>query len=259
VSTLHKKELLSGLKTKNWNVKLFTFKSIDSTNNCLKLLAETENPQGTIVIADHQSAGKGRQGRKWESHSGKNLLFSLLLRVHLTIERSGLLTFYAAVAIARAVEQMLNLKIECKWPNDLFLNRKKFSGILLENSFKQNLLNYSVIGCGINVNQNEFVGSFIHSPTSLSFETGKEINRILLFKEIIKQFDYLYNDIAENDFKFVMEEWKSRFKMKGANVIASTADSSLKGTIKDISDDGGLRLVTENGEQLLYKADIKLL
>ncbi len=121
---LSKKEILKGLKTRVVGKKLFVFESIDSTNACAKTLAETGTPEGTVVVADHQTAGRGRLGRTWNSEPGRNLLFSVVLRPTLPKESSGFLTFYSAVFIARALERVTGRPVECKWPNDILINAK---------------------------------------------------------------------------------------------------------------------------------------
>ncbi|HEX9615756.1 MAG TPA: biotin--[acetyl-CoA-carboxylase] ligase, partial [Bacteroidota bacterium] len=162
---LSKETLLSSLSTSLFGRKLFVFESIDSTNTCARTLAEAGMEEGAVVLAEYQTSGRGRHGRTWNAEPGENLLFSVLLRPAIPRTSAGFLTFFAAVSVAQALEEVSESRIECKWPNDLLLNGKKVSGILLENTFEKDRVDYSVIGIGINVNQSSFPNHLIPTAT----------------------------------------------------------------------------------------------
>jgi BirA family biotin operon repressor/biotin-[acetyl-CoA-carboxylase] ligase len=254
-----KQELLEGLHLHYLKPELFVFDSIDSTNNCLKLLADIGKGDGTVVIAEVQTEGRGRQGRSWQAEKGKNLLFSLLLRPPLTKRHGNLLTLYACVATALAVERLTNLTVEVKWPNDLLLNKKKFCGILLENSYQRQRLNHSVIGCGINVNQQKFSGEYTHKPTSLCLEIGHDINRVRLFQEILMTFDRMYAEVVEDDFSTTIKEWLVRCRMLGKKIKVEIDGEVVEGVALDIAPDGGLRFQTIDETRILYQAEVKII
>ena len=177
--------LRQGLKTQRFGNKIFTFDTIDSTNNCARALAGCWADEGTVIIAEQQTAGKGRLGRVWQANPNENLTFSIILRPTANPEQVNLLPLYVAVAVAQAIERTTSLKVECKWPNDLLVNNRKVAGILLEGSVKDNTLEYVVVGIGVNVNQVAFAHDLEGKATSLRLEGGKEVDRLLLFRELL--------------------------------------------------------------------------
>ncbi|MBI5463365.1 MAG: biotin--[acetyl-CoA-carboxylase] ligase, partial [Ignavibacteriales bacterium] len=130
---LSKAELQHELGVSVIGRKLFVFEEIDSTNLCAKVMADAGTEEGAVVIADHQTAGRGRRGRTWVDARGDNLLYSILLRPALSTDDLARLTFLVATAVARTVHATGNLTAECKWPNDVLIDGKKVCGILVEN------------------------------------------------------------------------------------------------------------------------------
>ncbi len=253
-----KEELQRGLKTRVIGKKIFAFDSIDSTNICVKTLAEAGAEEGAVVIAEHQTAGRGRLGRSWESTPGANLLFSVLLRPTVKKEQAGFLTFYAAVAVARAVEAVTGSTTECKWPNDVLLNGKKCCGILLENSLQGDTLHYSIIGIGLNVNQERFGDGLTEKATSLACELKQQFDRKQILQRILEELDSFYSDVKQSIFDRVLEEWNVRCTMFGRHVILARADREFSGTAVGLSPDGGLILQTPKGRITLYAGDVTL-
>lgn len=254
-----KEELLNGLNTAVLGNKLFVFESIDSTNTCAKTLAEAGMEEGATVLAEFQSEGRGRLGRSWLSEPGKNLLFSCILRPSLGKEQAGLLTFFAAIAVARALERFTNLHIECKWPNDLLLNGKKCCGILLENSLSGGKLVYAILGIGINVNQREFQNDIRLSATSLALEAGTEIDRKKLFQNIMRELDSLYNDVKKNQFTRMLTEWNDRCAMFGRDILIDCGGTTLSGRAMGLHNDGGLVVQTATGNEIVYAGDVTVI
>jgi BirA family biotin operon repressor/biotin-[acetyl-CoA-carboxylase] ligase len=253
---LSKKHLQHGLKTAVVGKKLFIFESIDSTNACAKTLAETGTPEGTVVISDHQTAGRGRLGRAWISAPGTNLLFSVVLRPTLPRESSGFLTFFSAVFIARALEQISGHEVECKWPNDILINGKKCCGILLENSYSQNSLDFSVVGIGINVNQSTFDGDLADRATSLFKEFGVEFDRTKLLQTLLREADMLLARLKEGGTNEIMHEWNKRCSMFGKPVTVSQGDTMVSGTALSLNAEGGLIVKTSTGQSTFYAGDV---
>lgn len=253
-----KEELQQGLVTRVIGRKLFVFDTIDSTNACGKTLGDAGTEDGAVIIADFQANGRGRHGRFWRADSGKNLMFSLLLRPSLAKDTSGLLTFYASVSIARAIESFTGSSIECKWPNDLLLNGKKCCGILLENSFQQHELSYSVIGAGVNVNQLDFGAQLQTKATSLAKELHTEFDRKQLFQKILQEFDALYVDVQKGNFVRILEEWITRCKMLGQMVTIVQGHDTISGTALRLKDDGGLIIKTTDGNSTVYAGDVTI-
>jgi len=251
-----KDEVSRGLETLVVGKRVFVFESIDSTNQCAKTLADTGAVDGTVVVADHQTSGRGRQGRTWESPPNSNLLLSIILRLPAEKQDAGLLTFLAAVSVARALEAVTSLHVECKWPNDLLLNGKKCCGILLENSFQGGRLLYSVVGVGININQAEFPGTLKNVATSIAVETGKLHERLEILRAILRSFDSLYREMHNSGFDRILREWNSRCTMFGRRVALESADRPVAGIAVGLSPDGGLVLQTSEGERVVHAGDI---
>ena len=254
-----KEELLHGITPRVIGSKLFVFDSIDSTNTCAKTLSEAGIEEGTVVFAEHQTAGRGRNGRTWLSEPQCNLLFSVVVRPQLPKEQTAFLTFYSAVSIAQAVEAVIGRSVECKWPNDLLLNGKKFCGILLESSFRQSTLDYSIIGIGMNVNQTAFEKEMKLRVTSLRLEEENEFDRKQLFQKILLSLDLSYSDVQSGNFQTIMKEWNSRCRMFGKPVTVEREHDRLSGTAIGLSADGGLMIKTPDGMSTVYAGDVSIL
>jgi BirA family biotin operon repressor/biotin-[acetyl-CoA-carboxylase] ligase len=254
-----KEELTRGLDSRVIGSKFFLFDSVDSTNACAKTLADAGIEEGAVVLTDFQTAGRGRNGRSWNSEAGQNLLFSVVLRPEFPRDQATFLTFYSAISIVRALEPELKTPLECKWPNDVLLNGKKFCGILLENSFQQDKLAYSVIGIGLNVNQKEFGEDLRDRATSLFFEQKKEFDRKRLFQKILLEMDKLYASVRAGDFHAVMEDWSKHCTMFGKTVKVIKSDETLSGTAVGLSPEGGLVVETSTGTSTVYAGDVSIL
>jgi BirA family biotin operon repressor/biotin-[acetyl-CoA-carboxylase] ligase len=253
------RELRKGLNTKAFGNRVFTFEKIDSTNNCARALANVGKEEGIVVIAEEQTAGKGRLGRSWEANRGENLTFSILLRPKVSPEAINLLPLSVGVAIAEAIERLTRLKVECKWPNDLLLNGKKVAGILMESSMKENTVDFVVVGVGLNVNQTQFSPNLQARATSLKLESKQEIDRARLFKEILASLEANYYAGLKTEFKSVMSSWLRRTPMLNKPIVISQQGTIISGFVRGLSPDGGLVLQTNGTEKTLYAGDVTIL
>ena len=175
------------------NYDIYRFDKLDSTNSHLLKLGDEGFPEGTVVIADEQTMGRGRFGRRWETEPLSSLLFSLLLRPKfLQPDEIFILTFAASVAVAEAIEDSVDIKPELKWPNDVLVEGKKVCGILLESSFGSRGLSHVVLGIGLNVNQAKFSPEIACKATSLFLSTGKKHDREEVFLSILKKFSLIH-------------------------------------------------------------------
>lgn len=256
---LTERELRKGLKTKSFGNRIYTFQTIDSTNNCAKALANVDAPEGMVVIAEEQTAGKGRLGRTWLANPGENLTFSILLRPQVAPDAVNLLPLYVAVTLAQALEGATNLKVECKWPNDLLINKKKVAGILIEGSVKEGGLEYVVVGLGVNVNQIQFPQDLRQKATSLRLEAKQEIDRVKLFREILTSFEADYKSTVASSFQSVIHSWLERATMINKPIAVSQHGNVLTGIVKGLSKDGGLILQTNGAAQTLFAGDVTIL
>jgi BirA family biotin operon repressor/biotin-[acetyl-CoA-carboxylase] ligase len=250
------KKKLNGRK---FGSKIFAFDTIDSTNNCARALAGCWAEEGTLVFAERQTAGKGRLGRSWLANPYENLTFSLVLRPTLPPEALNLLPLYAAVALAEAIEHETGLSVECKWPNDLLIGGKKSAGILLEGSIKEDGLDYVVLGIGVNVNQTSFPDDIARSATSLKVQAGREIDRILLLREILKTLETRYTAIMKKGFHNLIPLWLSRTTMLNKEISVTQDGTVISGIVKGLSPEGALILDAGGTEKTLFAGDVTIL
>lgn len=258
MSGLSKDTLQRELSTSLFGTKLFFFESIDSTNACAKTLAQAETPEGTVVITEFQSHGRGRHGRPWNARPGENLLFSVVLRPTLARASAGLLTFFAAVSVARGIEHVCGKPLEYKWPNDLLFHGRKTCGILLENSMDGENVDYSVVGVGVNVNQREFGNDLDGRATSLALELGRPVDRVKLFSAIMASMEHAYRDVRNGQFSDLLKEWNAHCTMFGNQVTVAQNNERITGKAVGLHTDGGLILETAAGIRTIYAGDISL-
>jgi BirA family transcriptional regulator, biotin operon repressor / biotin---[acetyl-CoA-carboxylase] ligase len=253
-----KEELQRGLTTKVFGRKLFVYDSIDSTNAYAKTFAIKGAEEGTVVLADHQTAGRGRFGRPWLAEPGSSLLFSVIIRPTFSKDTIGLLSFFAAAGIALAVESVTGKQCECKWPNDILMNGNKFCGILMESTFQKNELDFIIIGIGLNVNQKNFPGDLASKATSLSKECGTELDRRNVFCGIMLSLESFYTDVRKGNFTNVLTEWKARTTLFGKRIMLTQTTNIIDGVAIDLASDGGLVVETKTGQRVFHAGDVTL-
>lgn len=180
------------LNTKFLGRKIYYYDSIDSTNNKAKKIA-LEETEGTVVIAEQQIEGKGRLGRKWISPSGKGIWMSLILKPDVEPYNVGSITLLGAASVYKALENM-DIESQIKWPNDILIDGKKISGILTEMNAELNLINYLVMGIGININldKEDLPEELKNKATSIKIGQGQIIDRKKLLANILNEFERLY-------------------------------------------------------------------
>jgi len=204
----------------NWN-KIF-LEETDSTNSYLKALAADGASAGTVVIANRQSAGRGRLGRSFFSPGEKGIYMSILLRPEITLERAVLITSMAAVAVAEAIEQVSGIPAKIKWVNDIFINNKKVCGILTEAGIdaEKQTLDYAVLGIGVNVGTMEFPAELQTIATSVSNECGFFVSKETLMDAILKELERWYPTLWNGSF---LKESKKRSLLLGKEILVVDA------------------------------------
>ncbi len=176
----------------SWLGRSFTFfEELPSTNSYAKKVASEGSLHGALVLADHQTGGRGQSERQWHVQPKKNLTFSLVFEPQ-KAERFILLTLSCALAISEVINSRAKLLAKLKWPNDILFNGKKLCGILTETQFSGNHLERMVIGIGLNINQTDFAGGLENTATSLAIETGITYQREKLLAEILQKIEYRY-------------------------------------------------------------------
>lgn len=226
------------------------FETIDSTSKYLKNNFN-ELPDFTIVSADYQTNGKGRNDRQWISDKNTNLLFSLLIKNHEMMQNYASLSLYSAYLIATYLESIGLNKVSIKWPNDVYVNGKKICGILLEG----NIPSYLIIGVGLNVNQKEILDELlIHQFTSIYLETGKKVNMKELKENIFKSFiDSLYNKSINNEY---IEYANEHNYLKNMEVFVEISGKIEKVKVLKINEDNSLKVVCNGLEENLISGEV---
>lgn len=224
------------------------FEALDSTNDYGKILSGKQKVHGTLIVADTQTAGKGRRGRIWQSPKGSSISMSLCLEPKLPTERAAGLTLVMALSVASAIEEVTGASSQIKWPNDVVLNGRKICGILTEMFLREQ--DYVVIiGVGINVNILEFPPEIGNIATSLRLECGREISREALIKASMKHFETFYEKYeASGDFSLLKGEYEKRLVNRNSQVRVLDPQEPFEGIAKGIDDLGDLLVLCEDGQ-----------
>ncbi|MDD3520617.1 MAG: biotin--[acetyl-CoA-carboxylase] ligase [Actinomycetota bacterium] len=239
-------------------IKKIYFSEIESTNDyAVKNIEHIQNK--TVIIADVQTKGKGRNGRSWFSEKN-NLLVSLVLKPQInSSDISGIntLVHYAAVILSRVFKKKYNLDTEIKWPNDLRADGRKIAGILTEAVIKGDCVQGIIIGIGVNLNMNEKTIKKINQPaTSLNILTGVKINKDEFLDFFLNEFFLEYNKFLEQGFSLIEEEYKMLSMVLGKKVRVVVSDKEYCGIAKDIDNKGQLVLNCNDKEEIINIGDI---
>lgn len=254
------------LKTSIFGKYIYHLPEIDSTNSYAQRLAHEGAPEGTIVITDFQTKGRGRQIRKWESSKESNILMSLILRPSLKIEHVIKITLATADILISSLEKILqksrydHIRFTVKWPNDILANGKKIGGILTESSLRDKEVVFVIVGLGLNVNQDlsELSSKTRDIATSLCHETQENFKRESIAAEIISSFEKKYFYLERTDYADVIGDWKKHCACDGQAIAVETHTGTETGYYVDINDNGALIYRTENGlEKELISGSIK--
>lgn len=231
---------------------------VDSTNSVLLNREYKFDKDGTVILGEKQLQGRGRKDRIWYSNKGLNLTFSVLLRDRdFSGRKINLINFASSLAVAMAIENLHQLKIELKWPNDILINRKKTAGILIESSSAGKSIERVVTGIGINVNQTSFQGNFKIPPTSIKQELGANIEREMLLAEVLNIFEEILQWIDDKPDE-ILKDWKARCRMIGEKISVSEGEQVKYGIFDDIDEQGFLVLKTGRKLEKIYFGDVSI-
>lgn len=218
------------------------YDSLPSTNDLAAQLALQGHSHGTIVVADHQTAGRGQYGRTWQSRAGQSLLMSVILFPEPNLKRPVLLTAWAAVAVAQAVELLCQLQCQMKWPNDLLLEGRKLCGILIEQN------QATIVGIGLNLNQTAAELAELPPATSLASATGRSVEPSDALAAVSKCLDDRYAELGRGLHQKLEHDWQRRLNLSGKLVAAERFDGrTVAGVLKKISFD---QLAIDTGSTL---------
>lgn len=252
-------EIKEILHTKIIGGKMIHFNSLESTNKTAKEVAVV-NDEGTVVVAEQQTKGKGRLGREWISPNRKGLYFSVILKPDTDPTKVAKLTLLGAASVNRG---LLDLGIQSliKWPNDIVINGKKVAGILTEMSCELGTINHIIIGIGINVNQSkeEIPYDLRDRATSLLMESGKAINRKELFAAILNRLDQFYMEFLQDEnMDGVLEICRENSAVIGKDVLVIQGDNSRKGHVVGINHSGELQVRFDTGLETVFSGEVSI-
>ena len=248
-------DIRRGLRTKTFGCELFILETVDSTNTYLKKLDPSALPEGTVVIADGQTAGRGRLGKSFASPAGEGIYMSLLIKPRAAHEKNLILTVYCAVAVCTALSRVCGLDASVKWVNDIFCAGKKICGILAETVIPADTDYYSEpmtpVYIGIGVNTGTISSDIEDIATSVYLLTGKRGFRNLLTAEILNELERMYlqmDDAAAR--RAVLDEYAKRLFILNKKIhIRETADAGFyRATVRSVGESGELVVETDGGE-----------
>lgn len=232
------------LKTNIIGKKIFHFDTIDSTNDYAKKIA-LEELDGTIIISEEQTKGRGRVGRQWHSKSGEGIWMSIILKPDIIPKKAPFITLIGGASIVRALNK-LGVETFIKWPNDIIINNKKVAGILTELSAEVDKINYIVLGIGINTKTMKFSQEISEIATSL-YREGYKISRVDIVRTILEEFENLYlqyvNENVRKETLFICRKYSA---VIGKDIYLIKEDEKELVRCLDINDDGNLIVRNEN-------------
>ncbi len=243
------------------------FSSTDSTNLAAKRLGEDGEKEGALVIADEQTAGRGRSGRRWETPAGANIAMTLLLRPKIAADRISMITLVMGMAVAQAVRSLYDLPAMIKWPNDIVIGSRKLCGILTEMSAEltgsgsaQPKVNYIVIGTGINANQREFPEELREKATSLIMELGHPVDRAKLIAQVMQLFEEYYSLFAgTQDMTPLRDSYNAMLVNTGREIRVLEPGKEYEGTAEGINDRGELMVRLPDGQlRAVYAGEVSV-
>lgn len=253
-------EIASRLHTRWAGRKLHFFESTGSTNPDAKRFAEDGEPHGTTVVADRQTAGRGRRGRSWSSPPGTSVYFTIVVRPEFAPDKASGITLVMALSVAQAIEEATGLPAQIKWPNDIVVHKKKVCGILTEMSMTPEMDEIQFVAAGVGVNTNhdspeDFPEEIRKTATSLKIESGKRINRAELLARILARFEDNYDCFEKTqDLSGLREAYQAHLINMDAQVRVLDPAGEYAGISRGISESGELIVERENGESMLVYA-----
>lgn len=256
-----KVEIESYLDTLWIGKKLIFRKETGSTNLDAKELAEKEEGAGAVVVADIQTAGRGRRGREWVSPSGENIYMTLMLKPQCRPEKASVLTLVMAISVLEAIQEQISQPCGIKWPNDIVVNNRKVCGILTEMSAELDGIHYVVIGAGINVNQEQMAKEIQDKATSLYIEGKEKINRAKLTARVLHYFEENYALFEKNwDFSGLVDKYNGYLINRNREVRVLDPKGEYDGIARGINDKGELIVERKSDGQteLVYAGEVSV-
>ena len=244
-------DILSGLQNQTIGRRIHIYDRVGSTNDLALQCGIDGALEGTLILAESQTQGRGRHGRRWLAPPGSSILVSVILRHRLRADQIGLPNLIGAVTIATAINELTHLSAQVKWPNDVLIQGKKVSGILTELEYDRHRQPFFVMGFGVNVNTTRAdLPEQLHaSATSLQIESDREISRVALLQAILHRLEENYLYLKHSDIEPIIATANQLLHFSGDWIQIKTADEIFRGQAEGIDPDGGLLLKDMNGKQ----------
>lgn len=256
----NKRELEQGLKTKTMGRSIYFYEETDTTNNRARELALDGAPEGTLVVAEKQTAGRGRRGKAWESPTGTGIWMSLVLRPQIAPAQASVLTLLCGLATAEAIEGETGLSAGIKWPNDILINGKKVVGILTEMDCEMSEVHFVIPGIGINVNTASFPPEIADIATSLYLESGKTISRRRLVHKVLERLEIHYEAfLRTGSFTAMLEDYRKHCVTLGKEVHVLGREPFFAKAL-DITPEGELlvRRADNGKEEVVFSGEVSI-
>ncbi|WP_341356536.1 biotin--[acetyl-CoA-carboxylase] ligase [Rossellomorea sp. y25] len=250
-----------GLQTKTLGRVIHYEESVQSTQRIAHVLAGDGAAEGTLVISDEQTAGRGRLMREWHSSKGTGIWMSLILKPLLPPQKAPQFTLITAVAVVQAIEEATDLHPQIKWPNDILIDGKKVTGILTELQAESDKINSIIIGIGMNVNHTKehFPDELQTIATSLAIEQGDTLSRSEIVQKVLERIEALYSIYMKEGFTPIKLLWESYAISIGKKIRARTINGTIEGRALGITDEGVLKIEDTTGTvHQIYSADIEV-
>ena len=228
--------------------RIYHFFKTDSTNRVALELGHAGEPEGAVVLAEEQTAGRGRAGHKWHSERATGIYATLLLRPHLAPVQAPLLTMMAGLSAHAAVQAVSGLQVDLKWPNDLLIGGKKVGGILTEMHAEPTQIRFVIVGIGINVNQERFPPELAGISTSLRLESGRKQSRLEVLVQFLRQFERDYDELLREGANSVVKRFEAVSSYaRGKRVRVTSGKDSYIGVTAGLESEGLLRVTRDDG------------
>lgn len=249
------------LSAKVFGEKIHSYQSLGSTNSTAWQLAEEGAPEGTVVVADRQTAGRGRLGRSWHSPPRVGLWFSLVLRPEVAPAEAPGLSLLTALALAQTIQSHCQMEAKIKWPNDCQIAGKKVAGILTELSSELDKVNFVIVGVGLNVNQakSDFPSGLKSKATSLFVETKTKWRRAEVLALFLKEFEHFYLPFKKSGITPLIKEIERRMTLLGQRVKLAVGKDIVTGKVAGLAEDGALLLETRTGSYRAISGEVSVL
>ena len=241
--------------------RVYYFEEIDSTQNFAQQIASDKKEDGTIIIAEKQTSGRGRRDRIWASPKG-GMWFSLIIHPKFDVSSSTLVPIAGAVALSKSIRSILGVETQVKWPNDIMMNGKKVAGMLVNASFQANNIDYLVLGVGINfdVDVKKLEKRLSKSPNFYGVNSLRKkddnTSPTVLLREFLLQFEKVLVQLNKGEKSKIVKEWTKRADRIGKKITINTSNGEISGISHGIDNDGALKLKTAKEMKKIFVGDV---